>query len=105
MSVHAALARRGRSGPRRPGHLGWLSVRTSAAREGERSKLRFRSPARIRRPLSTPGLAVDLLSDDVGVAGMSGGLVDDREDRPTKIARLAGVVHRRGGVSERADDR
>src|SRR6476661_7292571 len=69
MSVHAALARRGRSGPRRPGHLRWLSVRTSAAREGERSKLRYRS---WRWPTSPR---------EEGSAGEHGAILPRRYDR------------------------
>ena len=87
------LARRRRSGPRRPDHLGWLWVRTSAARQGERSKLRFRSwqwpapPAHTRkgRPASmaqscrdamTAGTRSPFVEDELPLGGVAEPVLD-----------------------------
>ena len=59
---------------------------------------------RRRVPLVFSGAAVDLLVDDVGVACVASGLLDDGEDCPPKIMGLAVTDHRRVPVAESPDD-
>lgn len=41
-----------------------------------------RTVCRVDESVSATGLAIDLLADDVSVAGVAGGLLDDGEQRP-----------------------
>ena len=56
------------------------------------------------RQASPAGLAVDLFTDDVGVSGMAGSFLDDREKRPPKVARLPVAGHRYVRVTDCGDD-